>query len=603
MSLPHDPATLEIIKNALSSVADEMALVILRTAYSPIVRDSMDYSTAVFDKEGRTIAQGLTLAIHLGAFPHAMRRVMATQARDAKPGDLFILNDPYVAGGMHLPDIYLIQPVFWDGQLAAFAGTVVHHADIGGLAPGSMALAATEIHQEGTRIPLVKLYREGQPNAELLELLELNSRMPVQFRGDLRAQISACKSGEKGLQALIEKYGSETFNSYVEALHDYARRVARHAIQGMPEGEYRNSDFIDGLGSSPVPIEFHVCVRVKDSHIEVDWEGTSAQVAGAINCPIATTQSVALAALRCALGVDVPNCDGFGDVLTLKAPLGSIVNPRPPAACAARGVLAYRMFDLLHGAFAKIVPDRMPALGEGGPSVVCLSGTEHGQPWLITDGVLGSWGGHPRHDGVDGIASPLGNMSNQPVELIEARLPLMVTRYGFVQDSGGAGTHRGGMAMHREYKLLGDSATLSLRSDRRAHLVPGFVGGFPGTPSLNVLVGKEGEEELLPVMPNEVITMSKGDSIRHVAAGAGGYGDPIERDPAAVLDDVQDGRVSLPYAREIYGVVIEGGSIDVVATSTARREVAQRPRVEREQTQLTLFAKRNNIPHAWIGLE
>lgn len=599
-----DPASLEILKNALGSIADEMALVVLRTAYSPIVRDSMDYSTAVFDGQGRAIAQGLTLAIHLGAFPDAMRQVMREQASTARPGDMFILNDPYVAGGMHLPDLYVIQPVFFEGNLAAFAATIVHHADIGGLAPGSMALAATEIHQEGVRIPLIKLYREGVANDDLLALLELNSRMPTQLRGDLRAQVSACRAGERGLLALLAKHGLEAFNRYVEALHDYAHTLARGAVGAMPEGDYEHMDFIDGLGDAPTPITFRVRVSVRAGHVTVDWGGTSPQVAGAINCPIATTNSVALAALRCAIGVEVPNCEGFNQVLTVKAEPGSIVHPNAPAACAARGLLAYRMFDVLQGAFAKIVPQRMPALGEGGPSVVSLSGRANGQPWLITDGVLGSWGGRPSRDGVDGIASPLGNMSNQPVELIEARVPVQVTRYGLVQDSGGAGRHRGGMAMVREYRLLGEDAALSLRSDRRDHLPAGVDGGLHGSPSLNILVD-ETRSRLVPVMPNGLLQMRHGDRLLHIAASAGGHGDPLERQPAAVLEDILDGRVSSRYARGVYGVVLDatGCAIDASATAALRRDLAAQPIEERVRWQLQCFAATNELPAEWVGLK
>ncbi|HSV54998.1 MAG TPA: hydantoinase B/oxoprolinase family protein [Burkholderiaceae bacterium] len=599
-----DPASLEILKNALGSIADEMALVVLRTAYSPIVRDSMDYSTAVFDGQGRAIAQGLTLAIHLGAFPDAMRQLMREQASSTRPGDMFILNDPYASGGMHLPDVYVIQPVFFEETLAGFAATIVHHADIGGLAPGSMALAATEIHQEGVRIPLVKLYREGVANDDLIALLALNSRMPVQLRGDLRAQVSACRAGERGLLALLAKHGLKAFNGYVDALHAYAHTLARNAVAAMPDGDYEHMDFIDGLGDAPTPITFRVKVSVRAGHVTVDWAGTSAQIAGAINCPIATTNSVALAALRSAIGVEVPNCEGFNQVLTVKAEPGSIVHPHAPAACAARGVLAYRMFDVLLGAFAKIVPHRMPALGEGGPSVVSLSGRAQGQPWLITDGVLGSWGGRPASDGVDGIASPLGNMSNQPVELIEARVPVQVTRYGLVPDSGGAGRQRGGMAVVREYRLLGEGAALSLRSDRRDHLPAGVEGGLCGSPSLNILVNEK-ESRLLPVMPSGLIPMREGDRLVHIAASAGGHGDPLERDPDAVLQDVLDGRVSTRYARDVYGVVLDaaGRKVDSPASAALRRDLAPEPMAERVRRQLRCFSASNELPAAWVGLE
>jgi N-methylhydantoinase B len=305
--------------------------------------------------------------------------------------------------------------------------------------------------------------------------------------------------------------------------------------------------------------------------------------------------------VRCAIGVEVPNCDGFSRVLTVRAEPGSIVNPRAPAACAARGVLAYRMFDLLHGAFAQIVPERMPALGEGGPSVVSMSGQMDGKTWLITDGVLGSWGGKQHGDGVDGISSPLGNMTNQPIELIEARLPIKITRYGFLQDSGGAGEHRGGMAIVREYQLLADYAGLGLRSDRRQHLPPGLEGGLPGSPSFNVLTAG-GITTLLPTMPSGITPMHRGDRIQHIAAGAGGYGDPTLRDPQSVLEDVLDERISERFALEVYGVALSGypQRIDPVLTDHLRAALRERPAGERLTTQLRVFADSNQIPQDWV---
>lgn len=589
-----DPVTLEIVKNALGSIADEMALVILRTAYSLIVRDSMDFSTAVFDRDGRTIAQGLALAVHLGAFPHAMRKVMAEHGESMRPGDMFIMNDPYNGGGMHLPDIYLILPIFAEEKLAAFVATLMHHSDVGGMAPGSMALAATEVFQEGLRIPLVKLYEEGRPNAALFAVLERNSRMPSELVGDLRAQVASCKAGERGVRKLLEKFGPETFADYCEALHDYAERLTRAEIAAMPDGEYFYEDCIDGLGSNPTPITFKVRVTVDGTNLVVDWSGTDKQVKGAINGPIATTNSVTYAAMRCAIGTSVPNCDGFSRALTVKAELGSIVHPEEPAACAARGVIAYRMFDVLLGVFAQIVPEKMPALGEGGPSVVTFSGRQRGKGWLVTDGILGSWGGRPRKDGVDGAANPAGNMANQPIELIEARMPIKVLRYELVNDSGGAGKHRGGMAIRRSYEVLAEEAQLSLRSDRRNHAASGLKGGLPGSPSLNIL-SRDAADQLLDVMPLELIAVKRGDKFTHVAPGAGGYGDPLARPPRQVLEDILDGKISAGFAEMIYGVVLKNGSsLDEIATETRRKALAKKSYEDRIADQLRLFLKTNS---------
>jgi N-methylhydantoinase B len=603
-----DAITLEIVKNALGSIADEMALVVLRTAYSPIVRDSMDFSTAVFDRAGRVIAQGLTLPIHLGAFPAAMENVVRSFSTTGKPGDIYIMNDPYTSGGMHLPDVYLIQPVFYASRIEGYVATIVHHADIGGMAPGSMAIGATEIYQEGLRIPLMKLFDGGSVNEGLVLLMETNSRMPGQLRGDLRAQVASCKAGERGLVQLLEKYGADGFAKLVDALHDYAERLTRQAISSMPDGEYRYEDFIDGLGDTPVAIAFRVKVTVAGDAVSIDWSGTDAQVQGAINGPFATTQSVAYAAVRCAIGVDVPNCEGFSRPVQVYAESGSIVNPVEPAACAARGIIAYRMFDVLQGAFAQIVPETIPALGEGGPSVVSISGRTpdgeggaRGRNWLITDGVLGSWGGG-RNDGCEGIANPLGNLSNQPVELIEARLPLKITEYGFVTNSGGAGQQRGGLAMRRTYELRGDHAVLGLRSDRRTHRPSGSHGGLSGTPSLNLLT-RDGQCTLLPTMPSAVTALRKGDRFCHIAAGGAGHGDPLTRSAQAVREDVLDDRITEQLARDVYGVVLEGAGrgINEQRTTEMRALLQTLSAQERIARQQALFLQSTGADAAAIG--
>lgn len=569
-----DPITLEIIKNALSSVADEMALVILRSAYSPIVRDSMDYSSAICDREGEIIAQGLTNPVHLGSFPDVMRLIVGNHSDAMRPGDAFLVNDPYGGGGMHLPDIFLIKPIYVDGQLEAFAATVVHHADVGGIAPGSMGIQATEVFQEGLRIPIVKLFEGGTLNQTVISFLEANSRTPIDLRGDLSAQIASVEACERAMAELVRKYGSAPFRSHLTELHAYAERLMRQEIARMPDGVYEHEDFVDGLGEHPEPIRFKVRITIAGEEVEIDWAGTSLQVKGAINGPMPITNSVALTSIRCAIGTDIPNFAGYMRPVKIIAPLGTIVNPVLPAACAARGVIAYRMLDTLFGALAQVPGSRIPALGEGGPSVVSFSGWRDGKAWLITDGILGTWGGRATQDGVEGISSPGANLSNQPIELIEARLPLKVLRYGFALDSGGAGEHRGGLATVRAYELTAEEGTLNLRSDRRDHLPAGASGGLPGSPSLSFLV-QDGKERLLPVMPMETITVTKGSRLVHIAAGGGGHGNPGRRDPAAVLDDVRNDRITLAMARLIYGVAIsdDGSEIDVVQTARMRAEL------------------------------
>jgi N-methylhydantoinase B len=377
-------------------------------------------------------------------------------------------------------------------------------------------------------------------------------------------------------------------------LHDYAERLVRDEIRAMPDGVYEAEDFIDGLGEGGGPIRFKVRITVAGDELEIDWTGTSGEVPGAINGPVAITYSVAYAALRCAVQSAVPNFEGYTRPVRVVAPLGSIVNPRPPAACAARGVMAYRMLDVLFNAFAQIVPSRMPAAGEGGPSAVSLSGIHGGKAWLITDGILGSWGGRATKDGVDGIANPGANLSNMPIELIEARYPLRIESYGLVTNSGGAGRRRGGMAITRSYRILGDDAALTIRSDRRAHLPPGLFGGCPGSPSLNIL-SRNGRAELLPVMPMRTLALRKDDLFIHIAPGGAGNGDPLERDPDHVANDVLDGRFTKEFAHEVYGVVIgPSDRADHVATKTCRDRLAAYPS-KLAAVQLRLFTEYDTI--------
>ena len=564
-----DLITLEVIKNALSSVADEMALVLMRSAYSPVVRDSMDYSTALCDCDGAVIAQGLTLAVQLGAFPDAMQHLKQQYAGRMQPGDIFIMNDPYGAGGQHLPDIYVIKPLFWEGEIEGYACTMAHHSDVVGIAPGSVAIHATDIYQEGLRLPMLKLYEAGKANDTLFQIIEKNTRLPIQVLGDLRAQLAACAVAERGFFELLKRYGGVAVRPYLEAIMNQAERLMREFIRGIPDGEYRFVDWIDGIGESPETLKIAVCVSVRGDEVEVDFTGTSEQVQGAINCPIAMVRSCSYCAIRCVTSPDIPNCEGYMRPLRVHAPEGTILNPVLPAACAARGVMGYRVFDAIMGALAQVVPERVIAAGEGGPTLFSVGGYHDGRPFVLTEVMVGTWGARAAKDGVEGISNPAANLSNQPVELIEAELPLEVVRYGMVQDSGGAGEQRGGLAFVREFRLLADEAVFTTRADRRDHPPYGFAGGQSGGASCNTLISGK-KERALPTMPMEAVKWRSGDVFRHVSAGGGGYGDPLARDPALVLADVLDDKVSLAAARDLYGVVIEKHSVDEGATKRLR---------------------------------
>ncbi|MBI3515474.1 MAG: hydantoinase B/oxoprolinase family protein [Proteobacteria bacterium] len=577
MTVAIDPITFEVIKNALSSVADEMALVIMRSAYSPVVRDSMDYSTALCDRHGEIIAQGLTLAVQLGAFPDGMRTILAEPTADLRDGDVFIFNDPYGAGGQHLPDIYVIKPIFFAGELEGYVCTMAHHCDVGGIAPGSVAIHATEIFQEGLRLPLLKLYEAGKPNPAIFRILEHNTRHPVHLMGDLRAQLAACTVGERGLTALLKKYGSPVVRPYLEALQERAERAMRDVIRTIPDGVYEFTDWLDGIGETPEPLPIKVTVTVADDTIDIDLTGSAAQVPAAINCPIAMVRSVSYCAIRCLSTDELPNCQGYMRPVRVTAPAGTIVNPVLPAACAARGVIGYRVFDAIMGALAQVVPDKVIAGGEGGPTLFSIGGWHHKKFFVMTEVMVGNWGARATLDGPEGISNPAANLSNQPVELIETELPLQVVEYGLVPDSGGPGAHRGGLAFVREWRLLADEAVFTVRADRRRHVPYGIDGGHPGGPSANFLLSG-GTERALPTMPLEAFTMRKGDSFRHVSAGGGGYGDAHARAPEAVLEDVLDEKVSIAQARAAYGVAIDPATHAIDWDTTARLRAAPQRR-------------------------
>jgi N-methylhydantoinase B len=568
-----DPITLEVVRNALAAIADEMALIIMRSAYSPVVRDSMDYSTALCDANGQVVAQGLTLAVQLGSFPDIMRLIAARDfCRDLRPGDILIANDPYGSGGQHLPDIYVIKPIFVGEDLCAFATTMAHHCDVGGLTPGSVAIHATEIHQEGLRLPLLKLYEQGKPNQTLFSIIERNTRQPVQVMGDLRAQLSACSAGERGFVALLEKYGTGRLRRYTDALQDHAETRMRAAIAAIPDGRYTFEDYIDGVGERPERLAIRVTISVRGDVVEIDFSGTSKQVSAGINCPIAMVHSAAYCAIRCIAEEDVPNCDGYMRPVRILAPTGTIVNPLAPAACGARGVIGYRVFDAIMGALAQVVPERVIAGCEGGPSLFAAGGWHEGRPFVLTEVMVGTWGARATLDGVEGISNPAANLSNQPVELIEATLPIEIVRYGMVKDSGGPGLRRGGLAFEREFRFLADKTEFTIRSDRRQNRPYGVAGGSSGSSSMHLFKRASAPAVELPTMPMQSFLARRGDTFRLVSAGGGGFGPSLERAPDEVLDDVMDDKVSRERALIDYGVVLDetSGRVDVAGTQAER---------------------------------
>ena len=498
-----DPITLEVVKNALASTADEMALVIMRSAYSPVVRDTLDYSTALCDRNGRIVAQGLTLAVQLGTFPTVMRHVLEELGPSAQPGDVYIANDPYGCGGQHLPDIYVIKPVFVDGVLEGYAATMAHHSDVGGIAPGSIAVHATEIYQEGLRIPLSKLVDAGVEDATLLRLLEANTRQPTHVLGDLRAQLAACRVGERGLTALVERYGADA-HRYTDELQRVAERTMRAELAALPDGVRTFTDFIDGVGDESGPGS-RSAFASRSRGTRRSWTSRErrrrSRRASTARSGWSTRRATAPSAASPGPRSRTARATWRRSMSTPRPARSSTRCCRPPAGPAVSSATGCTTRSWAPS--RTLVPDRVIAAGEGGPTLVALGGYDRDRrPFGTTEVLVGSWGARAERDGLEGVSNPLANLGNQPVELIEADQPLRIERYGLVPDSGGAGRHRGGLAYVREYTVLAERATLTIRADRRDHPPYGLEGGEPGAPSANVVVS-DGESRELPTMPME----------------------------------------------------------------------------------------------------
>ncbi|HLZ09582.1 MAG TPA: hydantoinase B/oxoprolinase family protein, partial [Chloroflexota bacterium] len=356
-----DPITFEVIQNSLGSIVDEMALTVMRTAYSGIVKDALDYSTAFCDRNGEMIAQGLTIVVHLGSFPSAVHHILSQYAGRIFDGDVFILNDPYGSGGIHLPDIYVIAPVFVDGEVEGFSCALAHHTDVGGIVPGSNSTAATEIYQEGLRIPTLKLYERGDPNEAIFAIVEKNVRVPVKVLGDLRAELAAVAIGDRAYRQLAKRYGALTLREYTDELLDVSERLAREEIRGLPDGTYHFASQIDGDSIDTGPVRFQVDVTISDDRVVVDFAGSSPQVRAGINSPLPFSKSAVYGSLRLIMDPSIPNSAGYFRAIEIRAPEGSVVNPRLPAACGARGITGFRIMDTVLGALAQAVPDRVPA--------------------------------------------------------------------------------------------------------------------------------------------------------------------------------------------------------------------------------------------------
>lgn len=572
-----DPITAELFRNAIVAIGDEMALTIYRAAYSGVLKNNMDYSTAICDPSGRLVAQGLSLPGHLCSIPIALQSCLRHFADDIAEGDVLCMNDPY-DGGMHLPDIFVFRPIWVEGTIVAWAATICHHTDVGGRVPGSNASDSTEIYAEGLRIPPVKLHERGVPNATLLRILDRNVRMPARVMGDLRAQLAACEIAARGVRDLVGRHGENAFRALVEETMDHSERLARACLAELPDGE---ATFIDWIDDDQIdagkPIKLVCTVRKQGERMVMDWTGSSPQVKGAINNTWSYTAAASFTAVKCILRENMPNNDGVFRCIEVIAPPGTITHGVLPAACAARGLTGFRCADAAFGALAMLYPNRVFAASDGGNTGITIGGYDADRkPFIYVDFLSGAWGARPWADGLEGNTNMFANMASFSIEVIEAENPLEVLDYEMLPDTAGPGLYRGGVALRRTWRMLEGEGMLQVRADRATHRPYGLWGGGPGAPSRNVLnPGPKAQ----PLHAKLTMTLHRGEVFRHELPGAGGWGDPMARDLAAVEKDLRDGLVTLEGATRDYGVIAAGDPpvVDAAASALLRARL----RVER----------------------
>jgi N-methylhydantoinase B len=550
-----DPFTVEIIRNALDSICEQMSNTIERTAYSTLIRDILDFSTALFDARGRIIAQSARIPAHLNTMGPALETILARHLplADWHPGDVVVMNDPY-HGGQHLPDVFVLLPVFHDGAPVAIAGCMGHQVDVGGRAPGSFGGDATDIFQEGLRLPPVKLYEAGRPNRAVFDIIATNIRQPDKTLGDIAAQVASLRMGERGLLRLIAKYGVGTIADAVEELIRYSETRMRTRIAELPDGTYVWEDVLDDDGIDDTPIPLRATLTVSGSDVCVDFTGTAAQVKGPINCMVGMTLGTVYYVMVAVLDPHIPKNYGCYKPIRVIAPEGTLVHPRPPAPVVGRMEVGHRIVDVLLGCLAQAAPAKVMAPFYGATNHIALSGEDPatGRTWVAFEIQPGGWGGRPTRDGNDGWSAHMHNVQNVPVEVEETTYPLRVERYEFVPDSGGAGRFRGGLGLRRELRLLAPEARLTIHCDRFKFVAPGMLGGGPGGAARCVINPGTAHERAVSSKATNV-PLHAGDLVRFDSQGGGGYGPPRERDPALIRHDVRVGKLSAEAARGRYG--------------------------------------------------
>lgn len=539
-----DPVTLEVTRHRLEGIANEMQATLLRSSFSPIVKEGLDASAGLFTADGQTLAQSCSIPIHLATLIPAVARIReAFPPATMRPDDTYLLNDPY-CGGMHLPDIAIVQPVFSEGRIIAYSAAMTHHQDMGGLSAGSVPTNATEIFQEGLRLPPLKFRDRGVVNATLEAIIRQNVRIPDTVMGDIHAQVSACSIGARRLAELAARQGDNALTAIFAELLDRSERMTRLALAEIPDGTYRAVDWLDNDGVElDKAIRIEVAVTIRGDAIHIDFTGTSPQVRGPLNCVPSGSLAAACWAVRALTDPRIPTNAGCFRPISLHLPEGSLVNPREPAPVNARTSTIKRITGTIVAALAEVLPDRIPAPSAGQMVIVAFGGrTPAGRPFVTGDLIAGGSGASRAADGVDVIETDATNCMNLPAEALELETPLRLNRVALRPGSGGDGAHRGGLGTIREYEALVDEMSFTHRSERHFSAAGGLFGGAPGAMARSVIHRRDGTEE---VIPSKIVTrLNRGDRVVIETAGGGGYGDPARRGDAARQADRADGKVT-----------------------------------------------------------
>ena len=547
-----DPITVEVVRNKLEGIANEMESTLLRSSFSPIVKEGLDASASLFTIEGETLAQAIAIPIHLATMIPILGRILDTWPLESmSEGDIFLMNDPYL-GGTHLPDLAFVMPIFADGKPVAFSATMTHHQDVGGMTPGSIPTNATEIFQEGLRIPPVKFHDAGEPNETLIAMLRLNSRIPDIFMGDINAQIAACKAGARRLQSLTARYGADNLLSIFDNLLDRSEAMTRQALQSIPDGTYEYEDWLDNDGIDlDQPIKIAVRVIVRGDSFHVDFQGTSEQVRGPFNCVPSGSRAAIYYAVRAVTDASIPTNGGCFRPVSFDTPRGTLVNPVEPAAVNSRTAAIKRITGSILGALRQAMPDRIPA-DNAGEMLALMFGGKHvnGTPYVVGELVAGGSGAGPKTDGVDVVETDATNCMNMPIEAFELDAPVRLHRVSLRPDSGGPGRTRGGLGTIREYEILHGPVVFTHRGERHFFQASGAQGGNQGASAISTIIRADGREET--IRSKLVTELQTGDRIIVQTAGGGGYGSPKERAADLVESDIENRKVSREAAREHY---------------------------------------------------